>query len=272
MKTGIELIKDINTYEGNHGEAAFWWIGQISFVVKFGSTVVYFDPFLSEHSKRRVPSFLKPSEVTNADFIFGSHDHIDHIDRSTWNEISKSSPGAKFIVPIKFVEELSRSLNIEKERFIGMNDGMSVFLKGLEISAIPSAHELLDFDKETASYPYLGFVVTGNGVTVYHSGDTCIYEGIQDKLRKWETLDIMFVPINGRDGRRLRSNLIGNMTFQEAVDLAGTLKPGLVVPAHYEMFAANSEDPELFRDYLDIKYKDIKCWIGEHGERVIFKK
>lgn len=271
MKTGLELIQDIQNCEVSNGNAAFWWIGQISFIVKFGEIVVYFDPFLSEHPKRNIKSLLKPSEVTNADFIFGSHDHIDHIDRSVWNELSKSSPKAKFIVPRMFVDELSEKLDISLERFIGMDDGLFVSEKGLKISAIPSAHELLDYNEATNSYPYLGFVVEGNGVTVYHSGDTCIYEGMQQKLRQWKKYDVMFLPINGRDGRRLRSNLIGNMTYQEAVDLAGTIKPDLVVPAHYEMFTANSEDPELFRDYLDIKYPDLKCWIGEHGERVFIK-
>jgi len=78
----------------------------------------------------------------------------------------------------------------------------------------------------------------------------------------------MFVPINGRDAVRLSSNTIGNMTYQEAVDLAGALQARLVVPAHYGMFAHNSEDPQLFADYLTVKYPDRHCWIGEPGEAV----
>jgi L-ascorbate metabolism protein UlaG (beta-lactamase superfamily) len=59
------------------------------------------------------------------------------------------------------------------------------------------------------------------------------------------------------------------MTYQEAVDLAGNLRPKLVVPGHYEMFSSNSQDPALFADYLDAKYPGIQCWIGDHGEKVI---
>lgn len=271
MKTGLELIKDIQNCEVEKNNAAFWWIGQLSFIVKLEEVVIYFDPFLSEHKGRNVQSLLKPEEVTNADFIFGSHDHIDHIDRKVWNTLSKSSPRAKFIVPRILMEGLSHDLDIPIERFIGLDDGVTVTKRGLKISAIPAAHEFLDYDEALTSYPYLGFIVEGNGVTIYHSGDTCIYEGMQTRLRKWEKFDLMFLPINGRDGRRLRSNLIGNMTYQEAVDLAGTIKPDLVVPAHYEMFTENSEDPELFRDYLEIKYPTVKCWIGEHGEKVYIK-
>ena len=44
------------------------------------------------------------------------------------------------------------------------------------------------------------------------------------------------------------------MTFQEAVDLAGELKPTAVIPGHWDMFADNPGDPAAFADYLDAKY------------------
>lgn len=60
---------------------------------------MYFDAFLSDIPGRNIPPMLKPEEVTNADFIFGSHEHIDHIDREVWHQLSLSSPKAKFVVP-----------------------------------------------------------------------------------------------------------------------------------------------------------------------------
>ncbi len=41
-----------------------------------------------------------------------------------------------------------------------------------------------------------------------------------------------------------------------------------IIPAHYEMFAKNSEDPLLFADYLTAKYPGINHWIGRHGEKL----
>jgi L-ascorbate metabolism protein UlaG (beta-lactamase superfamily) len=79
----------------------------------------------------------------------------------------------------------------------------------------------------------------------------------------------MFLPINGRDARRLKVNIIGNMTYQEAADLAGALKPGLVVPGHFDMFERNSENPQLFIDYMKVKYPQQKTLIPEHGRRVV---
>ena len=44
------------------------------------------------------------------------------------------------------------------------------------------------------------------------------------------------------------------MTFQEAADLAGELRPRLVMPGHWDLFADNPGDPDAFADYLDAKY------------------
>ncbi len=74
------------------------------------------------------------------------------------------------------------------------------------------------------------------------------------KLKEIGPIDAALLPINGRDAVRYRRNCIGNMTFQEAADLAGELQPGLVIPGHWDMFADNPGDPDAFVDYLTIKY------------------
>lgn len=172
-------------------------------------------------------------------------------------------------MPKLLIKELSKDLKIPEDRFVGLDDAKTITSGGLKITGIAAAHEFLDKDVVTGSYPYLGFIIEGNGCVLYHSGDTCIYEGLYSKLKKWNRIDVMFIPINGRDAKKYRTNIIGNMTYQEAVDLAGDVKPGLVVPGHYEMFSGNSEDPLLFSDYLDSKYSGIPCWIGSHGDKVL---
>ena len=73
-------------------------------------------------------------------------------------------------------------------------------------------------------------------------------------LQAFGPIDAALLPINGRDGARYRRDCIGNMTFQEAVDLAGELRAGLVIPGHWDMFADNPGNPRAFADYLDAKY------------------
>ena len=82
----------------------------------------------------------------------------------------------------------------------------------------------------------------------------------------------MLVPINGRDAERYLRNCIGNMTFQESVDLAGELMPRLVIPGHWDMFPGNTADPTDFSTYLEAKYGDkVPCLIPKHLEPIVIQ-
>lgn len=266
-----ELIRNINETSLKAGELAFWWLGQHSFILKIAGKILYLDVFLTDIPGRLVPPLLTPEQIIHADLFFGTHDHADHIDRPIWPIFAETSPQASFVVPEFLKDSLAKDLSIPDERFIVLDDGQTIEFEGLRISAIASAHEFLDRDEKTGHYPYLGFIIEADGLTVYHAGDTCIYEGMISKLSRWN-FDLMMLPINGRDAERLRANLIGNMTFQEAVDLAGTLKTRYVVPAHYDMFNDNPGDPKAFVDYLGAKFPDVQAIIPDYGERVVLQR
>ncbi len=307
VSTHEQLIREIDAHRTPPGEIALWWLGQLGFVVKAGGSVLYVDAYLSARAKRQVAPLLRPEEVTNATLILGSHDHLDHIDRSAWPPMAVASPQAKFVVPAILLPRLAQELGIAPERFLGLDDGRTVEHAGVRITAIPAAHEFLDRDEASGQYPYLGFVIHANGATLYHSGDTCLYEGMSARLRNIgihrgerrdrggegnhgsaeslpsapsassavnpheqpaeRRLDAMLLPINGRDAARLARGCIGNMTYQESADLAGPLGPGLVVPGHWDMFADNPGDPEAFAAYMHVKYPDVPVHIPAHGVR-----
>ncbi len=271
MKAGSELICDIDECSTMPGEMALWWLGQLGFVVKLGRRIVYLDPFLSDVPECRVPPLLRPEEIAHASLILGSHDHDDHIDRPAWPALAAASPDARFVVPERLLSRLVSDLLIPTERFIGLDDGTAAEAAGLHITGVAAAHELLDPDPVTGQHPFLGYVIEGNGCTLYHSGDSCIYEGLQTKLRQWR-IDVVLLPINGRDARRLAANCIGNMTYQEAADLAGALQFGLTIPGHFDMFAHNGADVSLFVDYMRVKYPQRKVLVCEHGERVVYRQ
>lgn len=266
MLTGEALMADVADCRVPEGECVFWWLGQHSFILKLGGTVVLLDPFLSPYAGRRVEPFLTPEQAKGVSLVLGSHDHADHIDRPAWPALARANPDALFLAPAPAVPGLRRDLGWVDNRLCGMNDRDPVTKDGVTVRAVPAAHELLERDPATGEWPCLGFVIRGNGVTVYHAGDTCLYEGIHERLRRHRP-QILFLPINGRDAKRLKSGCIGNMTYQEAADLAGALEPVLTVPAHFEMFAGNTEDPALFADYMAVKYPALRTLVPVHGTR-----
>ena len=246
-----------------NGNFALLPLGQHSFLMKTARHLIAFDPYLTADKERLVAPPIGPEELADCDLILGSHDHGDHIDRPSLPAMACSASRATMVVP----EAVRATIPFPAERLRGMNDGGVLECDGIRITAIASAHELLNRDEATGLYPCLGYVVEADGVTAYHSGDCCIYEGLQTKLSRWK-FDVMMLPINGRDAKRLKNDCIGNMTYQEAVDLAGALRPKLVVPAHFDMFAMNLGDPKLFQEYLEVKYPGIACAIPVPGKSI----
>lgn len=275
MFIGKKLIEDVHSFMPREGELAFWWLGQLGYIVKTCTAVLAFDPYLSARKGRRIPPVLEPEDMEGIDYVFGSHDHSDHIDHPSWPGIAKASPNARFIVPEMFAQPLAREFGFAPERIIGLDDGRAFHdeRRGITIRGLAAAHEQLDPDPETGLHPSLSYIAeTGDGLRIYHSGDTCKYEGLETALKGLAPFDLMFVPINGRDGTRYRSGCIGNMDFREAVDLVGAVRPRLAVPGHYEMFENNREDPMLFAEYLEAKYPERDFWIGGHGVRVMLRR
>ena len=248
------------------GHFALCHLGQHSFLLKLGRTLLYLDPYLSPDDRRLIPPMIRAEEACGAQIVCGTHDHGDHIDRPSWSLIAQASPEASFVVPEAVRSSISE---VPADRLVGLNAGETVEFSGVRIHAVPAAHEFLDRDERTGLYPYLGYVIEGGGVTVYHAGDCCLYEGISAWLGKWK-LDLALLPINGRDAWRYTHDVIGCMTFQEAADLAGVIRPDLVMPAHYDMFAVNTEDPQKFLDYVRVKYPALRTALPPTGRVVLY--
>ena len=118
-------------------------------------------------------------------------------------------------------------------------------------------------------YFEMGYVFDFDGITLYHSGDCCIYDGMKEAVGQ---VDIAMLPVNGRSYYRLRSNTIGNMTLEEAVRFAKGAEAQLFIPMHFDLFRSNSIPagyiPEAVKQYAPgMPYK-----IFQLGERLIYMK
>ena len=263
-----QLIAAIDDTPTQHGQCALWWLGQHSFVIKLGASVIWIDPFLSPLSGRLVPPACPPEAATNADLVLGTHDHIDHIDRAVWPALAAAAPQARFVVPAPVRADVASATGLPPARLSGAAFGDALQFGPITVRPIPAAHERLDRDPASGLYPYLGYIIEGHGFRLYHSGDSCVYEGQRQLLRALPC-DLLLLPINGRDGGRLRRGCIGNMTWQEAADLAGDLAPATVIPAHYEMFTGNTAPVDEFVAYMGVKYPGQRVVTPRHGATVI---
>lgn len=269
------MVEEIMNEKVPDGSAVLRWLGQMGLLVKMGKTVLCIDYFASDLPGRQVAPPIPMEEMKGIDLFLGTHNHIDHIDHPAWQVWAACCPGAKFVFPKSHQMEVLGD-GIAAERCIGMNDGENVRIGEITVRAVAASHEFLDPDPVSGLYPCLQYVIEGNGVRIYHAGDTLRYEGMLPKLKAFGRIDAALLPINGRDAERYQRDCIGNMTFQEAADLAGELKPELVLPGHWDMFADNPGDPDAFINYLSVKYggkirsvrPSLLCpvWIGQNQQ------
>jgi L-ascorbate 6-phosphate lactonase len=247
------LSERMNEVELVDRALAFWGLGQVGVAIKGPTGVLYVDPYLTDSDgeggrlERSFPPPLEPEEVTNASAVLLTHDHIDHTDPETLLPLASASPEARFICPSTSRDTLEEA-GLDRDRITVPEVGEPLEVAGATATAVPSAHTELERDPE-GGYPYLGYVIEWNGVTLYHAGDTVIYDGLIETLGRWE-IDVAFVPINGRDFFRTREGIVGNTDYREVAHLAEELDFGLVVPTHYDLFAFNAVDPGYFVSYL----------------------
>ena len=268
MNEKMQAIIDTKVEDGT---VAMWWLGQMGLIVKSGSTMIVIDYFAVPFNTRQVAPPIPAEELTGVDAFLGTHNHIDHIDHPSWRVWAKTHPEAKFVFPRAHSRAVSND-GIADRNALGMNAGESVRIGDMTIHAIAASHEFLDQDKVTGLFPHLQYIVECDGIRIHHAGDTVRYEGMMPAIKALGPINAELIPINGRDARRLRRNCIGNMTYQEAADLAGDVRPGMVIPGHWDMFADNSEDPGLFKDYIETKYKDsLVCRIPKVLEKIVVR-
>ncbi len=261
--SGAALVARITEQEIPEGAVGVWWLGQSGLVLKGAGMTVYLDPYLEPAPRRRVPPAFPPEAVTNADLVLLTHDHGDHLDATALPPIAAASPGARFVTPRPIAERVAGLVG-DAARVIPATADTPLTVGAATIVPVPARHEEFDLHP-TLGYPYLGYVITLGGVTIYNAGDTIPYEGMIERLAPLG-VHLAFLPINGRDFFRTRGGTLGNMHPREASDVAAAIGADTVVPVHYGMFAGNDASPGHFVDDLGARYPQMQAHImGRFG-------
>lgn len=206
------------------------WIGQGGYILEDGETQIIIDPYLSDavdkdgNNLRMVEAPIQPEDII-ADYIIGTHDHLDHIDSEAIERMNLSD--IHFLVPSSCEERL-RTLGCKKITTIDV--GESVLAGSFKITAVFANHTV----------DAIGIVVEHGWLKLYFTGDT-LYHTKLEAMKDWG-ITAMFVCINGK---------LGNMNVDEAVKLTKIVKPQIGVPTHYGMFASNTQDPVKYTSQIN---------------------
>ncbi len=275
--SGKQLIERMNAHTPAPGSLAVWWLGQMGIAVKGLSDVLYVDPYLTGKTvaesppgtifAREFPPPLLPDEVSNAQFVLCSHEHGDHTDSETLRGIAAASPGA-IVVHSGWAQAQIDQAGLPAARCIVARSA-PLRLGEFTVTPVPSAHYTRENDPVKGER-WLGFLIEGNGVRLYHTGDTIIFDGYVDALKALPRPDLVVACSNGRDARRDALNITGNLMPVEAVWLARELGWDTLIFGHNDLFAFNSLQPGALAEAVAVVHPRQKWHTLQPGELFVY--
>jgi L-ascorbate metabolism protein UlaG (beta-lactamase superfamily) len=245
------FLADVRSTPTDH--LNLWWLGQSGYLVQWQGYHLLIDPYLSDSLTEKYADTDKPhvritervvapEKLDFIEVVTSSHNHTDHLDGETLIPLLEANPGMVVIVPAANVDFAANRLKVRPERLTPIHaDGDPFSVGPFTFHTTPSAHESLETD-ENGDHKFVGYIIEVGGKVIYHSGDSCLYDGLEERLKR-EHIDLALLPINGRDPAR---GVAGNFTAEEAAQLGVEIGAGLVVPCHYEMFEFNTVSPKGF--------------------------
>lgn len=211
------------------------WLGHACFSLA-GSRTVLVDPFIPEGSLAAEP-----------DIVAVTHAHADHLGITV--ELSKRT------VAINEVAKYLKTKGVPAEP---MNLGGTITIDGVRFTMTPALHSSWLEDEGAGFYGGVaaGFVITMDGVSVYHAGDTALFSDMQ-LIRDLYRPDVALLPVGGRY----------TMGPDEAMIAARYIGAPLVIPMHYDTFPAIQQNLEEFKRMIE-RTTSIRVAILSPGESI----
>ena len=179
--------------------------------------ILYFDPYKINEEKH------------DADIIFITHDHYDHFDIDSINNVKNDN--TVVVAPASMRNDVD---NIFFNDYIYLNPYDEINIDNIIVSTVPSYNINKSFHPKSNNW--LGYIVTYNNIKYYIAGDT-------DKTSDNEKVncDIAFIPIGGTY----------TMNVDEAVELVKIINPKVVIPIHYGSIVGNKNDGKKLKEKLN---------------------
>ena len=257
------------------GQAAVYYLGQEGILLQAGGRTLAVDPYLTDYVdvhccteavrwKRRYPAPVTPEELAFVDFVLLTHEHFDHADPDTISRIAAANPRTVFVAPAP-IREAVLSYGVREEQLADALADEAVALGPFSVTPVPAAHEVFHTDAQ-GRFREVGYRIAFCGMSVFHAGDCCIYDGLEARIAN---ADVLFLPINGRSVFKNREDIIGNMTAEEAVELALRANAGMLVPLHFDLYDVNGVNPAVFVDLVTSAAPALRYHIFRPGERYV---
>lgn len=272
-------IPEVRHPRARPDELVITWIGHAAMLIQIGGLNLLTDPMFGPRPspvafagpRRRVPSGIALAELPPVDVVLLTHNHYDHLDRSSVRWLAARHPGAVWVAPLalgRFIRRLGAAVVVELDWWAEHTVGP------LRITATPAQHfsSRNPFDQNRTLW--CGYAVRAAKHRVFFAGDTGYHPEFGRIGRALGPFDVAMLPIGAYAPAFIMQLL--HMNPEEAVqayrDLtAASATGGVMMAVHWGTFKLTDEPldepPARVRAAWETAgLPPERLWVPLHGE------
>jgi L-ascorbate metabolism protein UlaG (beta-lactamase superfamily) len=241
------VATDAAALRANRTEPTATWIGHASFLLQLGGLNILVDPHFSPRAspvafagpRRIVPLPIDIPQLPPIDVVLISHNHYDHLDAATVTRLAAAQGGGPlFLVPL----ELKAWFNAKGITRVEEYDWWQArAVNGVRFTLVPVQHwskrTLLDTNRTL----WGGWVITGAGLNLIHTGDLGYSQDARDIGERLGPFDMAFIPIGAYAPRWFMKTM--HVDVPEAVQLRTDLRASRAIGMHWGTFEHLTDEP-----------------------------
>ena len=221
------------------------WIGHSTFLIKKNGHTILTDPIFSERAspfkrigpKRLIPPAILLEDIPRIDIVTVSHNHYDHLDIDSLQQISTYHPDAVFLVPAGDLKLLNRKKITNAFEFEWWESFNS---NNIKFTFTPVQHwskrGLFDRNKSLWGGWYIQYL----DYALYHAGDTGYSNDFKDTKNKLGSPKYAFIPIGAYDPEWFMAE--SHVNPEDAVQIMLDLEAEKAFGMHWGTFSLTDED------------------------------
>jgi len=229
---------------GGRDQLGLTFIGHSSFFLQIGGRNILIDPNFARWIfvlKRLRRPGMRLRDLPPIDAVLVSHAHFDHLHRPSLRSIARLTRWHSGKRPIVVVPRHLRDLvgDLGYGRIVELEWWEELKLGELQITHVPARHWGARIVRDMHR-GYGGYVLSANGHSVYHAGDTAYFDGFCEIGRQLKP-DIALLPIGAYQPASYRAV---HASPEDAIQAFVDLGARYMVPMHYGSFRLSQEPVE----------------------------
>lgn len=247
---------------------ALIWLGHASFFISVNGVNMLIDPHFHNTSvyKRRTANPIPPEYFANIDCLLLSHDHADHADIKSLQQIFKQNPSITVFTGMG-MEKLLKPIAKETVTIHTMGWYDTYRFREFDISFIPSRHYAKRWNNKFNENLWGGFIIQSlqqNSRAIYFAGDSGYDEALFKNVKQLFSPSVAMLGIGAfKPHYFMYPNHVGP---EEALKAFKDIGASVMIPMHYSTFCLGSEMAEEPLDLLKKLQTDENICITIPGE------